>query len=70
MAKLGVCPICNGTGTVRGYNPLNRGPVQIHCHGCSGRGWVTVHEPISDGIPAMKDPGGGLNRIPSVHDLA
>ena len=62
MAKLSICPKCNGSGdkwaTFKFW-----GPLQFDCPGCSGEGWVTINEPIIE-TSSSEDPGGGTDRIP------
>lgn len=43
------CPVCNGTGTyVEKYQPAHSTTTitlqRSTCHGCGGKGWVTVYE--------------------------
>lgn len=42
--KAQLCPVCNGAGTVPHYRPpaTSTAPLTKLCHGCGGRGWVTV----------------------------
>jgi len=60
MAHAEKCPVCGGSGGYKGMpdpgSTVIIGP-WITCHGCSGRGWVTVqdeeppvyhHEPRDD----------------------
>jgi DnaJ-class molecular chaperone len=45
-----VCPICHGTGKItknfdgNGYIPTGQETITQFCHGCSGKGWVTVRD--------------------------
>lgn len=41
MAHAEKCPVCGGDGVVR-WNASTPGVVTVQCHGCDGRGWVTV----------------------------
>lgn len=43
MARAVECPVCHGKGKIidEDSNSLN---VKKQCHGCGGRGWVTVPE--------------------------
>ena len=38
------CPVCHGKGKIQkkdeGYTPSR--PKEVACHGCFGRGWITV----------------------------
>lgn len=37
------CPVCNGDGEYRtGSLSTTLGPAIKRCHGCDGKGWVTV----------------------------
>ena len=38
------CPVCNGTGKISTGNSSTAGPVEEVCHGCGGKGWVTVED--------------------------
>ena len=40
--KAFLCPVCNGTGKIP--NGMNSGTAILYntCHGCDGKGWVTV----------------------------
>lgn len=43
------CPVCGGTGTyVQKYQPAHSTTTitlqRSTCHGCGGKGWVTVYE--------------------------
>ena len=35
------CPVCHGAGKVK---PKGLGEPEKQCHGCGGRGWVTVQD--------------------------
>ena len=42
-----ICPVCKGTGKyVQQLNPTNttgiNSSISFTCHGCNGKGWVTV----------------------------
>ena len=42
-----ICPVCNGTGLYKEYLDYvsTTGPVSVRtCHGCNGKGWVTVND--------------------------
>jgi DnaJ-class molecular chaperone len=43
-----VCPICHGSGKITdsltGYTPTNTEPNTRYCHGCGGKGWVSVQD--------------------------
>lgn len=41
MAHAEICPVCNGKGKVMEQPTTNPFPTKT-CHGCSGKGWVTV----------------------------
>ena len=37
------CPVCNGTGQVK-KAPIGGGACRAtSCHGCDGKGWITVY---------------------------
>lgn len=43
--KADLCPVCNGTGKYKEYNDLNytnATHIERTCHGCNGKGWVTI----------------------------
>lgn len=61
MAQVATCLICDGKGEVEGYSTLH--PEVLPCHGCGGKGWVTVHESMSE-IPSIRDPEADPARIP------
>ncbi len=38
-----ICPICNGSGQYKEYsNYTSYTYIQRTCHGCNGKGWITV----------------------------
>lgn len=41
MKKAQLCPVCLGSGLVNN-EPGYSGTTKKTCHGCSGKGWVTV----------------------------
>ncbi len=41
--KAVICPVCKGNGV------LLEG--QMVCNGCSGKGWVEVHEELTPSLP-------------------
>lgn len=46
MSKAVLCPVCNGRGTIKDDNGVTT--LEKKCHGCYGRGWVTVpEEPVT-----------------------
>ncbi len=47
MSKAVKCPVCNGKGTKDGMDE-NVGGTTPFCHGCSGKGWVTVLRELSE----------------------
>lgn len=38
------CPICNGEGMIKEFTATTGGDYTKTCHGCDGRGWVTVYD--------------------------
>jgi len=42
MAHAEKCPVCDGSGKVKVDD------ITIDCHGCAGKGWVTVHDYNTD----------------------
>ena len=43
MAHSEKCPVCDGTGKYK----KDWSDEEMSCHGCNGRGWITIkHEPI------------------------
>jgi len=82
MAHAERCPICNGNGTIKTTQDdgttLGSVELQETCHGCDGKGWVTVSDgqgyygdhyndpPIYDPFPRWPYPwriSGGTNEI-------
>lgn len=39
-----ICPICRGSGKVKEETYTTAGAIEKVCHGCGGRGWITVHD--------------------------
>lgn len=38
-----ICPVCGGTGIYKEYQNYSSWTYMAKtCHGCSGRGWITV----------------------------
>jgi DnaJ-class molecular chaperone len=52
MARAELCPVCGGLGKVAA-DMHSTDAADQECHGCSGKGWVTVDDTISypGGIP-------------------
>ena len=44
MAHSEVCPICKGKGTVVKDVGGGIGKEDLPCHGCSGKGWITIQD--------------------------
>ena len=46
MSHAEVCPICHGTGKVEDYEDFldTTAPLERTCHGCGGKGWVSVDD--------------------------
>ena len=44
MAHAELCPVCKGTGRHSDDNTKTIGAELNICHGCSGKGWVTVED--------------------------
>ncbi|MCJ7828416.1 MAG: hypothetical protein MUP81_01585 [Dehalococcoidia bacterium] len=44
------CPVCYGTGKYTDpLDPMSTAvPMPRTCHGCAGKGWVEVHEDVSE----------------------
>lgn len=56
-----ICPVCKGTGQFREYNDYAFYTyIQSTCHGCSGKGWITVSD--SNDIPLKKTATLQLNK--------
>lgn len=37
------CPVCNGTGKLQNWSySTSSASLSTTCHGCGGKGWVTV----------------------------
>ncbi len=57
------CPVCKGAGKVSSNNASTTGPYFGTCHGCGGKGWVTVQDiqttEAREGLQAA-DSGGAL----------
>ena len=50
-----VCPVCKGTGKYKDYTNCNYSAtiyVEKTCHGCAGKGWVTVIDDYTPEIPS------------------
>lgn len=47
MAHAEICPICKGTGKKKKDIMIT----EEICNGCSGKGWVTVQDPIIHYFP-------------------
>lgn len=46
-----ICPICKGTGKYKDYSNSNYGTniyMQTICHGCKGKGWITIEDNIEE----------------------
>lgn len=41
------CPVCGGTGRIVTLPHLTV-PVTVQCHGCNGKGWVSVPDARDD----------------------
>jgi len=41
MSHAEICPICKGKGVVL-VDPRGTSNEKVVCHGCNGKGWVTV----------------------------
>jgi len=54
------CPICNGNGTVERDTGTAAGRVNEICHGCGGKGWITVES--FNNYPIRQDPPSRLLR--------
>lgn len=50
MSHAEICPICRGKGTNRDDNAST--PYTYPCHGCGGRGWITVIDPLYVYVPS------------------
>jgi DnaJ-class molecular chaperone len=48
MSHAEICPICNGRGTVPNAMD-NTSTAEVTCHGCNGKGWVTVEDKTKSG---------------------
>lgn len=45
MAHAERCPVCGGDGKIGDGQPMtSAGQQMCVCHGCNGRGWVTVDD--------------------------
>ena len=73
MAHAEICPVCKGTGKYQ-ENPFppnsSTATMKQLCHGCGGRGWVTVgteypteHPKSKDTSPYKVDPDVGRWKI-------
>jgi DnaJ-class molecular chaperone len=54
MSHAEVCPVCDGEGKVAGILPNEKNT----CHGCAGKGWVAVQDPVRcvPAPPLYSDP--------------
>ena len=57
------CPICYGTGKINTGNSSTAGPIEKRCHGCGGKGWVTV-----EFAPGPIEPGYDCPLLVLVYD--
>lgn len=50
MSHAEKCPICQGAGTIVKfeYPPATCVTVPTICHGCNGKGWITVEDEMPD----------------------
>lgn len=54
MAHAEICPVCNGRGYINEYGYKGKvADAEPKCHGCDGRGWVTVHDEYIPSKPLM-----------------
>jgi len=44
MAHAEKCPVCHGTGKITKGGWHAGTPLKKTCHGCGGKGWVTVQD--------------------------
>lgn len=52
MSHSEICPVCNGAGKIRQYLDYvctTNCYSETTCHGCLGKGWVTVEDNIKEG---------------------
>lgn len=47
-----ICPVCKGAGKYKDYSNGSYGTSVIYmecvCHGCKGKGWITVNDNIEE----------------------
>jgi len=44
MSHAELCPVCKGSGKVSGNGETGSSVITVTCHGCDGKGWVTVQD--------------------------
>ena len=44
MSHAEKCPLCLGSGQIQEWDTL--GQYSYQCHGCSGKGWITVEDSV------------------------
>ena len=54
MAHAQKCPICSGEGTVEKDIGHGIGREDLTCHGCGGKGWITIQDNDQQRIPYLK----------------
>jgi len=61
MAHAELCPVCYGKGGLvnRHGAPVVDDCGQVKCHGCGGRGWVTVQDRPTTICWRPRQPGDG-----------
>ena len=47
MSHAEKCPVCNGSGKIRTVSGAGTLLYDEPCHGCQGKGWITVEDTIS-----------------------
>ncbi len=51
MAHAETCPLCNGSGKLQ--EPGSTAVMNKTCHGCGGKGWVSVEDRQDFGDPCL-----------------
>ena len=63
MSHAEKCPVCGGSGRVpisEAYGGNTTIPLTDYCHGCDGKGWVAVEDPVRL-VPVWPEPEGKDN---------
>lgn len=61
MAHAEICPVCEGIGRIKELNDGTINKIELSlpinarvCHGCDGKGWVTVEDEVVEKMESEK----------------